>query len=841
MKYCGHKVYDLESRGKAVLVEGVKQREANKEGMWANSFEKLELDLADCPDASSHFFCQILSGDTNNRCRLEAIAHACIVKGQLSVKKDRHLANSSLVAVPYECALDSGEHFSVKEVSPLNYTEHVPSYVTAQKVYILRGSQFPVDIPIESMSLEVVAASYSQPDEDFSEKLIQKDIILFRAYVQYKSYDAIKLTGTYMMYQIVEVVMEEMVLLSVDVHLPKVSSLKLAANVSHNMAQDRIKTISELCIRWLQWNKIELLVLGCVISMWLLLRSDPNFALLQALPVWITSAYIFPWLATLTVFLLRYPLMYMKGLVLKPNVEWNGRSFFVNGWNAWSYCGSVQHGQRPPVYSMPSMFVKAFHHGGQGTALPINLGYGTIPTLTKKITGKEGSQVNSKGKAKKGKRSPAPNNTDLLKPLPTAPAAAVTDILTASVEDVKDASVGHDSDEDIELGAAHTGQSNKALTVDYIASDMFTVLSDLRSQFGIVVGFLSQKQHFGCIATNEQYDRVTIRLSGDSVLMLSGHKFHTDYAVLYAKFGLDQVFDTYMHLSSLENNVTKRLHSTIAKNVPTGWCSWYHFYEKISEDILLTNVEQMKQFHQHYTIPCKELFPLFQVDDGYQHAWGDWTTLKPAFNQSKTLYPLVQTLQSHQLTSGLWLAPFACDQHSHVAKQHPDWILCKDRQHKSPSNSANCGKFFYGLDVTNPQCQDYIKEYLQVMTKVWKFTYLKMDFLYAAVLQDAQESYYDRTLTRAQILQQGMKLVVETINQREVMPPGGCAEEEEDRVFVLGCGAPLGSVIGHVHANRISAGKKVYPSSLFSLLKFMTLFSRCWIDVDARLSLAFLR
>jgi hypothetical protein len=28
----------------------------------------------------------------------------------------------------------------------------------------------------------------------------------------------------------------------------------------------------------------------------------------------------------------------------------------------------------------------------------------------------------------------------------------------------------------------------------------------------------------------------------------------------------------------------------------------------------------------------------------------------------------------------------------------------------------------------------------------------------------------------------------------------------KDDVYVLGCGAPLGSVIGHVHANRVSAG-----------------------------------
>lgn len=77
-------------------------------------------------------------------------------------------------------------------------------------------------------------------------------------------------------------------------------------------------------------------------------------------------------------------------------------------------------------------------------------------------------------------------------------------------------------------------------------------------------------------------------------------------------------------------------------------------------------------------------------------------------------------------------------------------------------------------------------------TGIWGFTYLKLDFLYASVLGGVQESFKVKSLTKAQILQKGMKLIKDTAG------PG---------VFILGCGAPLGSVIGHVHANRISSGK----------------------------------
>lgn len=94
--------------------------------------------------------------------------------------------------------------------------------------------------------------------------------------------------------------------------------------------------------------------------------------------------------------------------------------------------------------------------------------------------------------------------------------------------------------------------------------------------------------------------------------------------------------------------------------------------------------------------------------------------------------------------------------------------------------------------MTNEEVQQHVRECIEVATSIWGFTYLKLDFLYAAVLGGVQESYKDKTLTKAQIIQKGMKLISDTSGEN---------------VFILGCGAPLGSVIGYVHANRISSGE----------------------------------
>ena len=103
------------------------------------------------------------------------------------------------------------------------------------------------------------------------------------------------------------------------------------------------------------------------------------------------------------------------------------------------------------------------------------------------------------------------------------------------------------------------------------------------------------------------------------------------------------------------------------------------------------------------------------------------------------------------MTPGLWMAPFACDKHSRLAAEHPSWVL--SRRKDVPANSANCGKWFFGLDVTNPEVRRHIHDCIHTATATWGFRYLKLDFLYAAALRHSHDSYQDRSLTRAQAMQ----------------------------------------------------------------------------------------
>ena len=83
-------------------------------------------------------------------------------------------------------------------------------------------------------------------------------------------------------------------------------------------------------------------------------------------------------------------------------------------------------------------------------------------------------------------------------------------------------------------------------------------------------------------------------------------------------------------------------------------------------------------------------FNLFQIDDGYQNAWGDWATVNKVTFPTQSLYNIVHKVKEENMVGGIWMAPFACDKHSEVAKHHKDWLL-RRKGSDVYANSGNCG------------------------------------------------------------------------------------------------------------------------------------------------------
>lgn len=219
-----------------------------------------------------------------------------------------------------------------------------------------------------------------------------------------------------------------------------------------------------------------------------------------------------------------------------------------------------------------------------------------------------------------------------------------------------------------------------------------------------------------------------------------------------------------------------------------GWTSWYYYYTKISEKVI---VENIKAF-----VDNKIPISIFQIDDGWQQAVGDWLNINHKFPNG--LLPIVDELHKHKMKAGLWLAPFACEHNSFIVKEKPHWIL-KDDKNKFLKIGFNplWSFWFYALDVYNEEVRTYLRTVFKTILHEWKFDLVKLDFLYGTALIARNGK------SRGEIMHDAMAFLCACVGDK----------------MILGCGVPLSAANGTTEYCRI--GPDIHLSWDFSLLKWI--------------------
>lgn len=201
----------------------------------------------------------------------------------------------------------------------------------------------------------------------------------------------------------------------------------------------------------------------------------------------------------------------------------------------------------------------------------------------------------------------------------------------------------------------------------------------------------------------------------------------------------------------------------------SGWTSWYSHYQNISEDILIRDLEGLERLG----VPLD----VFQIDDGYQSAVGDWRDLRPVFPRGMAY--LAQRIHQAGFRAGLWLAPLAVQTSSRIAAKHPEWLV-RERDGRPLLAGGNWGGF-WALDILHPAVQEHLRALFHTALDEWGYELLKLDFLYAGSLVPRAG------LTRAQLLRRTLELFRAWAGPR----------------LLLGCGVPLGPAAGLLDFCRI--------------------------------------
>jgi len=325
-------------------------------------------------------------------------------------------------------------------------------------------------------------------------------------------------------------------------------------------------------------------------------------------------------------------------------------------------------------------------------------------------------------------------------------------------------------------GALHADQ--RQVQGDELRSESVTILADATAEI-LLVGFLGGDRHDGLIRLRTGDDGPELLIEaflGGAHLPAGGERVLHDVVVREGGTG-----EHPRLLDEWAVAFGAAAQARVGAPYQVGWCSWYHYFHRIDEAALDANLAQSGDWP----------FDVFQLDDGYQPAIGDWLRTNESFGSS--LDAIADRIAAAGRRPGLWLAPFSVHPDYELYHRHPDWLATtSDGAGPIPSMVQDIWNgVCFALDLTHPDVVEHVEGVARDLRSAG-FSYLKLDFTYAPSFDGI---YHDMTMTPAERVRAGYAAV---------------RRGAGDDAFVLGCGAPLANVVGLVDGMRI--GPDVAPS-----------------------------
>ena len=201
-----------------------------------------------------------------------------------------------------------------------------------------------------------------------------------------------------------------------------------------------------------------------------------------------------------------------------------------------------------------------------------------------------------------------------------------------------------------------------------------------------------------------------------------------------------------------------------------GYSSWYNYYQNITEEIILRDLEGLDQ-----------RFNLFQIDDGYETFVGDWFDVnKEKFPNG--LEPVCKKIHEKGYKAGLWLAPFVAEEKSLLFQQHPE-LFRKDKNGNPIKVGVNwSGQYL--LDIENEEAVKHIVSSLKHYADMG-FDLFKLDFLYAINCADYEGK------TRSQMSEYAYQILVDALKGKDILGCGGTLTNCIDRFSYLRIGMDM--------------------------------------------------
>jgi len=265
-------------------------------------------------------------------------------------------------------------------------------------------------------------------------------------------------------------------------------------------------------------------------------------------------------------------------------------------------------------------------------------------------------------------------------------------------------------------------------------------------------------------------DRTGVRVFSS----FGGRRVGASYPPAVASLTLLPSADPFQALGQLAGAA---LPAPLPADVAAGWCSWYELYGNVTEADVVANIAVARRAFD------RRFFRVIQVDDGFQRAAGDWDTNAKFPHGHRWL---TDAIHEAGFKAGLWIAPFAVADRSAIPVARPQWLLRDQRGEPLVfATREDWGGRIYGLDASQREVQEHLRDLMRHAVADWGYDYLKLDFLYYG----AQGTREGRWQSGAEAYRAGLRAM----------------REGAGRAFLLGCGAPLQQAAGLFDGMRIGA------------------------------------
>src|SRR5258705_9998812 len=147
-----------------------------------------------------------------------------------------------------------------------------------------------------------------------------------------------------------------------------------------------------------------------------------------------------------------------------------------------------------------------------------------------------------------------------------------------------------------------------------------------------------------------------------------------------------------------------------------GWCSWYHWFSGITEAAL----------REELALAADWPFKVFQLDDGFQAAVGDWLDTNEKF--STAIDGIAAAIAAEGRVPGIWIAPFLVAPDAELARRHPEWVA-RHAETGAPLRgmvNEHWGGSVAVLDTTRPEVLDHLGRLGRSLVEAG-YRYLKLD------------------------------------------------------------------------------------------------------------------